>query len=77
MDSFFREAEAGKFNIKKVTKGAFSLWRRNLASESFTQNHVNCGLGSPNLANIIIWKKVFFTLAICTAIPLLFITLHV
>jgi hypothetical protein len=35
MDSFFRETEEEEFNIRKVTKGAFSQSRKNLAPEAF------------------------------------------
>jgi Transposase DDE domain len=35
MDSFFRETEEEEFSIRKVTKGAFSQSRKNLAPEAF------------------------------------------
>jgi len=37
MDSFFRDTENEKFNIRRITKGGFSKSRRNLAPEAFLE----------------------------------------
>jgi len=44
MDSFFREVNQDGFNIRKVTKGAFSKSRKNLKPEAFLElNDLVCG----------------------------------